>query len=71
MVSYDDTFEEQSLLNFDDFHFEKLEHDYQTASISEDMETLEGLDMVMDSSAVSRNELVVEVEDQGIASPQV
>jgi len=69
MVSYDDTIEEESPLDFDDFNFDKPEQVYQTASISEDVETLVDSGMEVETATALGMEL--DVEDQGVAPSQV
>jgi hypothetical protein len=69
MVSYDDTLEEESPLDFDDFNFDKPEYEYNTAHVCEDEETLVGSEMAVESSAVSGMEL--DLEDHGVAPSQV
>jgi len=69
MVSYDDTIEEESPLDFDDYIFNKPEDEYQTTPIGEDEETFVEAEMEVETSAVSGMEL--DVEDQGIPPSQV
>jgi hypothetical protein len=69
MVSYDDTIEEESPLDFDEFNFEKTEDEYQTAPTSEDEETLVGSGMEVETAAAT--EMDLDAEDQGIATSQV
>ena len=57
------------LLDFDDFNFDKPEQVYQTASISEDVETLVDSGMEVETATALGMELYV--EDQGVAPSQV
>jgi hypothetical protein len=69
MVSYDDTIQEESPLDFDDYVFDNSLDEYQTAPIGEHKETLVGSEMEVEISAVSGMEL--DADDQGVAPSQV
>jgi len=69
MVSYDDTIEEKSPLDFDDYTFSGPEDEYNTAPFCEGQETLVGSDMDVETTMVPGMEL--DIEDQGVAPSQV
>jgi hypothetical protein len=69
MVSYDDTIEEDSPLDFDDFNFDKPDDESSIAPMCKEEETLEGSYMEVETPVVP--EMKMDVEDQGVAPSQV